>query len=85
MDFGDSFDLTPPTPTTLKTKTTKKKKLTTEQIIAIVLFCFVIVGLVLMGLAFGGVFNVSGATIDLTPTITLTPGPLPTFVYVVAP
>jgi hypothetical protein len=55
----------------LKSTDTKKprKKLTTEQIIAIVLLGFVVVGIVMMVLAFVGVFNTTGATISLTPSV----------------
>ena len=46
-----------------------RKKLTTVQIIAIVLLGFVVVGIVMMVLAFVGVFNTTGPTISLTPSV----------------
>jgi len=57
----------------------KKRKLTTEQTIALVLLSLVLVGIVMMVLAFIGVFNVAGSTINLTPSTSPT-GVLPSFI-----
>ena len=59
------------------------RKLTTEQIIAILLLSLVIVGIVIMVLAFLGLFNTTGPEVNLTPSVTVT-GPLPSFIPVIS-
>ena len=61
----------------------KKRKLTTDQIVAIVLVSLILVGVILMTLALCGVFNRSGPTVSLTPVIVPAsgiPSPLPVIV-----
>ena len=55
---------------TLLPPTKKKGKLKTDQIVAIVVVSLVLVGVLLMVLAFIGVFNEEGPTVSLTPTVT---------------
>ncbi len=52
------------------TQPTARKKLSRDQIVAIVLSCFIIAGITVMALAFAGVFNETGPTVALTPTLT---------------
>jgi len=52
----------------------KSTKLSNDKIIAIVLIVTVSIGIIMMGLAFAGVFNETPTSINLTPSITLTPG-----------
>jgi hypothetical protein len=60
-------------------KSTKKprKKLTTDQIVAISLVCVIVVGIVFLVLGFLGVFNSTGAIISLTPSLSPPPADLP--------
>lgn len=61
----------------------KKRKLTTDQIVAIVLLLLILVGVLMMTLALTGVFNRSGPTVSLTPVIVPAsgiPSPLPSIV-----
>lgn len=54
-----------------KTPARKKKfKLHTDQIVAIVLVGVILVGVLFMILAFVGVFDETGATVNLTPSLT---------------
>jgi len=75
-DYSSStytMEQAPPTPQKVTPAKKPRKKLTTEQIIAIVLLGFVVVGIVMMVLAFVGVFNTTGATISLTPSVSAAP------------
>jgi cytochrome c biogenesis factor len=62
-----------------ETKGKGRKKLTTDQIIAICLVCFIVAGVIFMVLGFLGIFNRSGPTVSLTPSLT-PPTSLPTTV-----
>lgn len=60
-----------------------KKKLDTDQIVAITLFSVLLVGVFFMVLAFVGVFNEDGPSVSLTPTVTEpAPGSLPVTVTI---
>jgi len=48
----------------------RKKRLDTDQIVAIVLGGLILLGIFFMVLAFVGVFNESGPTVQLTPALT---------------
>ena len=52
----------------------KKRRLSTDQIIALVLLGLVLIGILFLVLAFMGVFNETGPTVPLTPSLT---APLP--------
>jgi len=58
-----------------------RKKLTTDQIIAIVLVLFIVAGIVVMVLGFVGVFNSTSPAVSLTPVLT-TPLNLPVTVAI---
>ncbi len=61
----------------------KSRKLSTDQIVAIVLLGLILVGVIMMTLALTGVFNRTGPTVNLTPTVALAsnvPSPLPIIV-----
>lgn len=80
MDFDGSMAPSDPPPTILARQTVplniqsdapkrSVKKLTTDQIIAIVLMFFLLVGVIVMTLALTGVFNRTPDPINLTPSI----------------
>ena len=83
MDF-DSPPLTQTTTTTRLSAPLKvdkptapprngKKKLTTDQIVAITILLFVLVGVLFMSLALAGVFNRTPPQVSLTPSVTFGP------------
>lgn len=86
MDLLSSSASTPATPSStvmiqkdgLKTTEMSKERKTTI-IVASTVSCVIVVAIVIMSLAFAGVFNTKPKTIPLTPTISV---PVPAVTYV---
>ena len=76
MDLWDdsSQNISTPVVENLKPKSRKWKP---EQIIALVLLNFIVVGILMMVLAFTGVFDATLPVVPLTPVVTITGEILP--------
>lgn len=60
----------------------KKSKLSTDQIVAIVLLSVLLVGIIFMTLALTGVFNRTPPTVTITPSVIVPSAPLPSVIIV---
>lgn len=65
-----------------RTKNRTRRHLSTDQIVAIVLSSIILVGVVMMVLAFAGVFDETGPTVSLTPPLTPTSDSIPVTVQI---